>query len=94
MAPKAQRSAPAWGNAPKSLALKARFTFCHHPAIIDDMPQSLSRVILHIIFSTKNRELWLDSEVRPRMQLIWLRSAVTLMSSLCKSAGLLITFTL
>ena len=31
------------------------------------MPQSLSRVILHIIFSTKNRELWLDSEVRPRM---------------------------
>jgi REP element-mobilizing transposase RayT len=32
------------------------------------MPQSLSRVILHIIFSTKNREPWLDSEVRPRMR--------------------------
>jgi putative transposase len=31
------------------------------------MPQSLSKVILHIIFSTKNREPWLDSEVRPRM---------------------------
>jgi putative transposase len=31
------------------------------------VPQSLSKVILHIIFSTKNRELWLDSEVRPRM---------------------------
>ncbi len=31
------------------------------------MPQSLSKVILHIIFSTKNRELWLDSNVRPRM---------------------------
>jgi REP element-mobilizing transposase RayT len=31
------------------------------------MPQSLSRVILHIIFSTKNREPWLDSEARPRM---------------------------
>src|SRR5438552_7498817 len=31
------------------------------------MPQSLSKVILHIIFSTKNRELWLDSGVRPRM---------------------------
>lgn len=31
------------------------------------MPQSLSRVILHIIFSTKNREPWLDPDVRPRM---------------------------
>ena len=31
------------------------------------MPQSLSKVILHIIFSTKNRELWFDSDVRPRM---------------------------
>src|SRR2546423_12292813 len=31
------------------------------------MPQSLSRVILHIIFSTKNREPWLDLDVRPRM---------------------------
>ena len=31
------------------------------------MPQSLSRVILHIIFSTKNREPWLDSAIRPRM---------------------------
>jgi len=31
------------------------------------MPQSLSKVILHIIFSTKNREPWLDSNVRPCM---------------------------
>lgn len=31
------------------------------------MPQSLSKVILHIIFSTKNREPWLDSEVRSCM---------------------------
>jgi putative transposase len=31
------------------------------------MPQSLSKVILHIIFSTKNREPWLESKVRPRM---------------------------
>ena len=31
------------------------------------MPQSLSKVILHIIFSTKDREPWLDSGVRPRM---------------------------
>src|SRR5438067_2898433 len=32
------------------------------------MPQSLSKVIIHIIFSTKDREPWLDREVRPRMQ--------------------------
>ena len=31
------------------------------------MPQSLSKVILHIIFSTQNREPWLDSAIRPRM---------------------------
>jgi putative transposase len=31
------------------------------------MPQSLSKVTLHIIFSTKNREPWLDRDVRPRM---------------------------
>ena len=31
------------------------------------MPQSLSKVIVHIVFSTKNREPWLDSNVRPRM---------------------------
>ena len=31
------------------------------------MPQSLSKVIIHIIFSTKDREPWLDLAVRPRM---------------------------
>ena len=31
------------------------------------MPQSLSKVIVHIIFSTKDREPWLDLHVRPRM---------------------------
>ena len=31
------------------------------------MPQSLSSVLVHLIFSTKNREPWLDSGVRPRM---------------------------
>ena len=31
------------------------------------MPQSLSNVILHIIFSTKYREPRLDSSIRPRM---------------------------
>ena len=31
------------------------------------MPQSLSQVILHIVFSTKDRRPWLDPDVRPRM---------------------------
>ena len=35
--------------------------------IIRVMPQSLSKVVLHIIFSTKNRQAWLGREVRPRM---------------------------
>jgi REP element-mobilizing transposase RayT len=35
--------------------------------IIDAMPQSLSKVVLHIIFSTKDREPWLDSDARTRM---------------------------
>ncbi len=31
------------------------------------MPQSLGKLIVHIIFSTKNREPWPDANVRPRM---------------------------
>ena len=31
------------------------------------MPQSLGRVIIHFVFSTKNREPWLDAEARPRV---------------------------
>ena len=31
------------------------------------MPQSLSQVLLHIVFSTKERQPLLDSEIRPRM---------------------------
>jgi hypothetical protein len=32
------------------------------------MPQSLSHVILHFVFSTKHRRPWLDPAVRPRLQ--------------------------
>jgi REP element-mobilizing transposase RayT len=31
------------------------------------MPQSLSQVIVHIVFSTKDRHPWLDPAIRPRM---------------------------
>ena len=49
-------------------ALKARFTPTPVEYIIAAMSQSLSKVILHLIFSTKNHEPWLDSNVRPRMR--------------------------
>ena len=31
------------------------------------MPQSLARILIHIIFSTKNREPWLTESLRPRV---------------------------
>ena len=31
------------------------------------MPQSLSQIIIHIVFSTKDRRPWLDPAIRPRM---------------------------
>ncbi|PYK50220.1 MAG: hypothetical protein DME20_04795 [Verrucomicrobia bacterium] len=52
---------------PKPPALKARFTSPSSWIIIRSMSQSLSKVILHIIFSTKNREPWLDYDMQPRM---------------------------
>ena len=43
------------------------------------MPQSLSKVIIHIIFSTKDREPWLDHNVRPRMH--------AYLATICRDAG-------
>ena len=43
------------------------------------MAQSLSKFLLHIIFSTKNREPWLDSNVRPRMH--------AYLATICRDAG-------
>src|ERR1035438_4578673 len=31
------------------------------------MPQSLSQVILHVVFSTKDSRPWLDAAIRPRL---------------------------
>jgi hypothetical protein len=83
-----------WWNK-KPPALKARFTSHIISIIIGAMPQSLSKVILHIVFSTKNHEPWLDSSVGPRMH--------TYLATVCRDLGaelvrvgavLLITFTL
>lgn len=32
-----------------------------------EMPQSLSQTVLHIVFSTKNRERWIDSTIRQKL---------------------------
>jgi putative transposase len=71
-APKAHLTI-AWGNAPgiwqprKMGSAESAihiWEIAHHTRSV---PQSLSVVLLHIIFSTKNRLPWLDHDVRPRM---------------------------
>jgi hypothetical protein len=53
------------GGTLKAAALKSAIHFRDRFDIIRSMPQSLSKVIIHIIFSTKDREAWLDSNARP-----------------------------
>jgi putative transposase len=48
-------------------ALKARFKCELLSDTIPTMPQSLSKVVIHVIFSTKDRYAWLDVNVRRRM---------------------------
>jgi REP element-mobilizing transposase RayT len=48
-------------------ALKARLNSSVCSYMIAVMPQSLSKLILHIVFSTKDRQPWLDRHVRPRL---------------------------
>jgi REP-associated tyrosine transposase len=62
----------AWGEAPGYFESKNRSaeSAIHLQLLFSDyvqMSQSLSKVIIHIIFSTKDREGWLDGDVRPRM---------------------------
>jgi hypothetical protein len=75
-------------------ALKARFTSSPSWIIIGAMPQSLSKVILHIVFSTKNREPWVESDVRPRMHAYLATICRDLGVELVRVGGVAITFTL
>jgi putative transposase len=43
------------------------------------MPQSLSNVLLHVIFSTRNREPWLHRDVRSRIH--------AYLASICRDLG-------
>jgi REP element-mobilizing transposase RayT len=72
VAPKARFHRQPGANAPgfeQSERISAESAIHSAPVqyIIADMPQSLSKVFVHIIFSTKDREPWLDSDVRTRM---------------------------
>jgi REP element-mobilizing transposase RayT len=40
---------------------------CVAPGGIAAVSQSLTKLYAHLIFSTKNRERWLDDEIRPRV---------------------------
>jgi len=87
----------AWGSAPgfeetQTPALKARFTSGVSSIIIRAMSQSLSKVIVHIIFSTKNREPWLVSNVRPRVHAYVATICRDPVPNSCASAVLLIMF--
>ena len=48
--------------------MSQRDTSCGlHGELASDVPQSLSRILLHVVFSTKNREPNLPAEVRPAL---------------------------
>jgi REP element-mobilizing transposase RayT len=47
--------------------------------MIAGISQSLSKVIVHIIFSTKNRESWLDANARARMH--------AYLATICRDVG-------
>ena len=66
------------GGTLKAAALKSAIHFRDRFDIIRSMPQSLSKVIIHIIFSTKDREAWLDSNARPSALISVLAGPVSL----------------
>lgn len=58
------------------------------------MPQSLSRVIIHVIFSTKNREPSINNDIRSRLH-AYLATIIRDMDSLAyRVAALMIMFIL
>jgi putative transposase len=65
----------AWGNAPGTKATTrflAEGHIHHYPGVNrqegdNSMPQSLTQLYAHLIFSTKNRKPFLDDDIRPRV---------------------------
>jgi len=66
-----------------SLGQRPRTESAIHPKALfgyrPSMPQSLSKVVIRIIFSTKDRHSWLDANVRPRMH--------AYLATVCRDAG-------
>ena len=51
------------------------------------MPQSLSRVLVHLVFSTKNREPTIGAEIRPRLHGYLIRTLENLKSPSIQTGG-------
>ena len=51
------------------------------------MAQSLSKVFIHVIFSTKNREPWLDTEIRPSIHAYLATVCRDLEAEACRVGG-------
>jgi REP element-mobilizing transposase RayT len=51
----------------QAIGLLYRVALPRTTQIKNPMPQSLSKTIFHIVFSTKDRHAWLDAVIRPRM---------------------------
>ncbi|MEM9081799.1 MAG: IS200/IS605 family transposase [Verrucomicrobiota bacterium] len=51
------------------------------------MPQSLDQVLLHVVFSTKNRERWLEDELRDEMHAVFGGVAEGLGATLLKAGS-------
>lgn len=64
-------------------AIHLRALFAHYST----MPQSLSKVILHIIFSTKDRQAWLDREIRSHMHAYVATICRNLDAEICRVGG-------
>jgi hypothetical protein len=62
----------AWGNAPGTRSIMCLAEGHSHPRPFETpedptVPQSLTKLYAHLIFSTKNRKLFLNDEIRPRV---------------------------
>jgi hypothetical protein len=61
------RNVKAWGNAPGKVYPLTRALKARHKSKERPMPQSLSSVLIHLVFSTKNREPLIAPAIEPQL---------------------------
>lgn len=62
----ARHAVPGW-VVRRFRVLQGRFIQRGEFVLDHDMAQSLARIAIHLVFSTKNRERWLDDALRPNL---------------------------